>query len=141
MKELLKKLNYKGHLRIAVLNAGNEFLNEITAELQGVIIDREIDQRCPYEFIIVFAKSVNEVEHWGPVTLHNLTADGILWFCFYKKSSPGFSGGPERDKGWKTLKDAGFHGIKLVSVDKDWSAMRFRNVKYIKSTSGRFRAE
>lgn len=140
MKDLLKKLNYKGQLRIAVLNTSDEFRESLAAEIPGVIIDREIDQRCPYEFIIVFAGSVGEVEHWAPVTLHNLTADGVLWFCFHKKSSPGYQGGPDRDHGWKALNDAGFHGIRLVSVDNDWSAMRFRNIKYIKSASGRFHA-
>jgi hypothetical protein len=141
MKELLKKLNYKGHRRIAVLNAVTGFHESIAAELPDVIIDREIDQRCPYEFIIVFVESVAEVDHWGPITLHNLTADGILWFFFHKKTSAKFSGGPERDKGWKTLNDSGFHGIRLVSVDKEWSAMRFRNSRYIKSASGRFQKQ
>jgi hypothetical protein len=26
----------------------------------------------------------------------------------------------------------------MVSIDEDWSAIRFRNIKYIKSTSSRF---
>ena len=33
----------------------------------------------------------------------------------------------------KHLNDSGFHGIRIVSIDNDWSALRFRNVKYIKS--------
>jgi hypothetical protein len=32
------------------------------------------------------------------------------------------------------LNDSGFHEIRMVSIDEDWSAMRFRNVKFIKST-------
>lgn len=138
MKYLLKKLNYKGQKRIAVINAEEVFLTELTKELNDIIIDREIDQRCPYEFIMIFAGSVAEVEHFAPIALHNLTADGILWFAYPKKTSEKYMTGPERDRGWKSLNDAGFHGIRMVSIDNDWSAMRFRNIKYIKSASGRF---
>lgn len=138
MKELLKKLNYKGQLRIAVINAEQSFYRAVAAELKGVITDDDIDQRCPYEFMILFAKNTEEVELLAPVALHNLTADGILWFCYPKKSSKKLKSNLERDKGWKAMNDAGFFGIRMVSVNDDWSAMRFRNMKFIKSSSGRF---
>jgi hypothetical protein len=138
MKELLAKLNYKGQLRIAVINAEVPFYKAVTKELKGIITDDDIDQRCPYEFMILFAKTVDDVKQLAPVALHNLTADGVLWFCYPKKSSKKHTSDLERDKGWKVLNDAGFHGIRMVSVDDDWSALRFRNIKFIKSTSGRF---
>jgi hypothetical protein len=138
MKELLRKLNYKGQLRIAVINAEQSFYKAVAEELKGVITDDDIDQRCPYEYMILFVKSASEVEILAPVALHNLTADGILWFCYPKKGSVKSSSGLERDKGWKALNDAGFYGIRMVSVDDDWSAMRFRNIRFIKSKSDRF---
>ena len=138
MKDFLKKLNYKGNKRIAIINAEEFFLAELAKELNDIIIDIEIDQRCPYEYIMVFVRSVAEVENYGPMTLHNLTADGILWFCYPKKTSKKYTTGLERDRGWKALNHAGFYGIRLVTIDDDWSALRFRNIKYIKSTSERF---
>jgi hypothetical protein len=138
MHELLKKLNYKEQQRIAVINAEAVFLKELKKELKGIITDSEIDQRCPYELIIIFVKSVAEVEHYTPLVLHNLTADGILWFCYPKKTSKKYKSDLERDWGWKALYDLNFHGIRMVAIDEDWSAMRFRNIKYIKSSSGRF---
>jgi hypothetical protein len=138
MKELLSRLNYKGQLRIAVINAEEGFYKAIARELKGVITDNDIDQRCPYDFMIFFVKSVDEVNILAPVALHNLTADGILWFCYPKKTSKKYKSNLERDKGWKVLNDSGFYGVRMVSVDDDWSAMRFRNIKYIKSTSGRY---
>jgi hypothetical protein len=65
-------------------------------------------------------------------------ADGVLWFCYPKKTSKKYSSDIDRDHGWKVLNDSGFYGIRLVAVDENWSALRFRNKKYIKSTSGRF---
>lgn len=138
MQDLLKKLNYKGHKRIAVINAEEDFISDVAKELKDVIIDNKIDQRYPYEFMILFVRTVPEVGQLVPEVLHNLTVDGILWFCYPKKSSKKHSSNLDRDHGWKALNDDGFHGIRMVSVDDDWSAIRFRNVKYIKSTSGRF---
>jgi hypothetical protein len=138
MENLMQKLNYKGQDRIAVMNPDEEFVLSISSELKNVTIDREIDPRFPYSFMILFVKSVSEVELYTPKVLHNLVADGVLWFCYPKKTSKKFSTDIDRDHGWKVLNDAGLYGIRLVSIDQDWSAMRFRNAKYIKSTSERF---
>ncbi len=138
MKKLIEKLNYKGQDRIAVINAEESFHILLSDELGTVKIDRAIDPRFPYDFIILFVKSISEVEHYTPIAMHNLMYDGVLWFCYPKKTSKKYSSEIDRDHGWKTLNDSGFHGIRLVAIDNDWSALRFRNIKYIKSTSGRF---
>lgn len=138
MKKLIEKLNYKRQDRIALINSEEYFYNSFSEELKDVTINREIDPRYPYSFIVLFVKTISEIENLAPVALHNLTADGILWFCYPKKTSKKYRSDIDRDHGWKVLNDSGIHGIRLVSVDEDWSAMRFRNIKYIKSTSGRF---
>jgi hypothetical protein len=140
MNKLLEKLNYKGQQRIAILNPENSFLESITPDLANIIIDKEIDPRCPYNFILTFVKTVSDVEQMTPVILHNLTADGILWYCYPKKTSKIYKSDLTRDHGWKPLNDSGLYGIRMVSIDENWSAMRFRNIKYIKSTSNRFPA-
>jgi len=141
MKNLLEKLNYKKQLRIALINAEDSFNLDKSPELKDVQIDTEIDQRYPYEFMILFIKHVSEVEKFAPVALHNLSVDGVLWFCYPKKSSKKYSSDIDRDHGWKALNDFGFYGIRMVAIDDDWSAMRFRNIKYIKATSERFPTE
>lgn len=138
MKTILDKLNYKGQKRIAIINAEKSFIKALSKELKDIQTDIEIDQRYPYEFIILFVKSISEVEAIAPVALHNLLADGVLWFCYPKKTSKKYSSDIDRDHGWKALNDLGFYGIRLVAIDDDWSAMRFRNIKYIKSVSEKF---
>jgi hypothetical protein len=140
MNKLLEKLNYKGQQRIALLNVENGFIDSLYPDLSGKIIDREIDPRCPYSFILIFVKSISDVEHNTPEVLHNLTADGILWYCYPKKNSKKYKSDLTRDHGWKPLNDSGLYGIRMVSIDDNWSAMRFRNIKYIKSTNNRFPA-
>lgn len=132
MTDLLVKLNYKGQERIAVINAEDHFMREISGALENVKIDHRIDPRYPYSFMILFVKAPSEVDHLTPAALHNLTADGILWFCYPKKSSKKYKADIDRDHGWKALNDAGFRGVRMVSVDNDWSALRFRNAKFIK---------
>lgn len=137
MKPLLERLNYKGNDRIAVLNSEESFTDALLMECSELTIDREIDPRFPYSFIIMFVRNQSEVEAFTPIALHNLLCDGVLWFCYPKKSSKLFHSDIDRDHGWQRLNDAGFHGVRIVSIDNDWSAMRFRNIKFIKSTSGR----
>jgi hypothetical protein len=137
MKNLLEKLNYKGQDRIAIINSGEAFIDLISSGLNGVKIDREIDPRFPYSFVILFVKRVTEVDALTPAVLHNLHADGVLWFCYPKKSSKKYSSEVDRDHGWKALTDSGFHGIRMVAIDEDWSGLRFRNIKYIKSNKER----
>jgi hypothetical protein len=138
MKDLLDKLNYKGQERIAVINAEESFIISLSGDLKNVMIDKEIDPRYPYDFIILFVKSVSEVQSLTPNALHNLLADGVLWFCYPKKTSKKYSSDIDRDHGWKALNDSGLFGIRVASIDEDWSALRFRNAKYIKSTHKRF---
>jgi hypothetical protein len=137
MKKLLEKLNYKGNKRIAVLNSEDGFIDSLMLEFSELTIDREIDPRFPYDFIMIFVRNQAEVETFTSISLHNLLCDGLLWFCYPKKTSNKYRSDIDRDHGWKTLNDAGFYGIRLVAVDNDWSALRFRNIKFIKSVSGR----
>lgn len=133
MKDLLKKLNYKGQERIALINAAESFNILFKNELRDVLIDKEIDPRYPYDFMIIFVKTISEVELISPLALHNLLADGVLWFCYPKKTSKKYTSDINRDHGWKSLTDSGLHGVRLVAIDDDWSALRFRNARFIKS--------
>jgi hypothetical protein len=137
MKKLLEKLNYRGNKRIAVLNSEENFISSLSMELSELTIDSQIDPRFPYDFIMIFVRNQAEVETFSSIALHNLLCDGVLWFCYPKKSSKKYHSDIDRDHGWKTLNDAGFHGIHIVTIDNDWSALRFRNIKLIKSISGR----
>jgi len=131
MKDLLEKLNYKGQGRIAIINAENNCTILSSNEVKDIKIDREIDPRCPYDFIIIFVRSISEVDSFAPVALHNLVADGILWLCFPKKTCKRYSTDLDRDHGWNTLKNSGFHNVRMINIDEDWSAMKFRNIKFI----------
>lgn len=138
MNALLTKLNYRGQQRIAVINGSEKILNLLETDMKEVQVDKDIDQRFPYEFMILFVQLVDEVEALAPLALHNLTSDGVLWFAFPKKTSKKYSSDIDRDHGWEVLIVHGFDKVRLVAVDDDWSALRFRNIRFIRSNHGRF---
>ncbi len=37
-----------------------------------------------------------------------------------------------RDSGWQIMGDLGYEPVRMVSIDDDWSAFRFRKVENIK---------
>ena len=129
MKKLLEKLNYKDLQRIALLNADNKFRTRLEAVLKHTTIDADIDQRFPYHFMMVFVKNIEEVEQVAYEVIHNLSDDGVLWFCFPRKTSKKLETDLSKDYGWKSLNDYGFHGRRLITVNVDWSALKFKHEK------------
>jgi len=123
MRPLLEKLNYKGQKRIAILNAEKNFILAPMKEIKDIQIDTKIDPRYPYDFMILFVRKAAEVKEIVPVALHNLAVDGVLWFCYPKKTSKKYLSEIDRDHGWEALNDLGFFGIRMVAIDEDWSAM------------------
>ena len=132
MKKLLEKLNYKDQQRIALLNADNKFGIRFAAALQDITVDAEIDPRFPYSFIMIFVKNIAEVDRFAYAVIHNLADDGIIWFCFPRKTSKKLTTDLSKDFGWKLLNDLGFYSRRLVTVNTDWSALSFKHEKYIK---------
>lgn len=132
MDEILKKLKYGNQERIAVLNAPEEFRKRITGLLPDVQIDTDINARYLYDFMIAFTPASADVEKLGPSCIHNLSDDGKLWMAYPKGTSKKISSDINRDRGWDTVEATGFRRVSQVAIDDDWSALRFRNVKYVK---------
>lgn len=132
MNTLLKRLNYKGQKRIAIINPQNNTITDAFNETPDITIDGEIDPRYPYDFMICYAKKAADVKVLAPAALHNLYADGVLWFCYPRKKSKRTNNESERDFRWKSLNEAGFFGTRLLNIDNDWAAMRFRNGRFLK---------
>jgi hypothetical protein len=60
-----------------------------------------------------------------------MVEDGIFWMAYPKKTSKKYRSAITRDEGWEALGDAGFEVVRMVAVDEDWSAVRFRKAAFI----------
>lgn len=132
--DLLSKLNHRGQ-PIVLVNVPVEAAAEVDTLLAGaetttVLLD-EID------FAVVFVRTLAEVEQHGGEVLRRAQGDATVWFCYPKGSSRRFTCEFNRDTGWQVLAAYDVEPVRQVSFDADWSALRFRNVAYIKDLTRR----
>ena len=132
MENLLAKLSFRGEARICILNGPRGFLRDLSLAVPGLIIDQEIDQRFPYNFVLVFASGGHEVDNSLPAVVHNLYDDGILWYIYPKQAPAGTEKPLSRDRGWESARELGLDPVRHVCFDEGLSATRLRNRKYIK---------
>jgi hypothetical protein len=135
MSPLFKKLNLGTHAVIHVLNAPKSFEPEL-ALLKGVTVKRAV--AGPASFAMAFVITQPELEAASTKLAAACLGDAILWMVYPKGSSKQYRCEFNRDSGWSILGAAGFEPVRMVAVDEDWSALRFRRVEHIKTlTRGR----
>lgn len=132
MHPVIKKLNFKNQDKVLVLNPPGEFQHVLNELISLSSVDQEI-QEAEYEFILIYVKKVQEIEEFSKQITQIMTQDVILWIAYPKKSSKKYSSDIHRDNGWQSIGDKGFEGVRQVAIDDDWSALRFRQAKFIKS--------
>ncbi len=133
MHPLLKKMNYKGQEKIYWLNAPKD-LDVIGAEWKKELdIKTRLSSRGALAYVVVFATQQKEVDSYTDKIAPRLMDDAQLWFCYPKKSSKKYSCEFNRDTGWQIMGKHDLEPVRMVAVDADWSALRFRHVDKIKT--------
>jgi hypothetical protein len=124
------KLNLKNQRAILVLAAPSSFEPELQ-NLAGVSILRDACKAASIEFAIAFVTRRAEVDAAVKLILPKTAGDVVLWFAYPKGTSKRHAGEINRDSGWASLQSAGFETVRLVAIDEDWSALRFRRAAYV----------
>jgi hypothetical protein len=127
---LFKKLNLGAHTVIHVLNAPESFAPELAA-LQGVTVKRSVSGTS--RFAMAFVITQSELEAASSKLAKACEGDAILWMVYPKGTSKKYRCEFNRDSGWPVLGAAGFEPVRMVAIDADWSALRFRRVEHIKT--------
>jgi hypothetical protein len=130
MNALFKKLNLGTHTDLVVLNAPKSFEPEL-ATLKGVTIKRSVSGTIA--FVMAFVITQAELDAASRKLVAACTGDAILWMVYPKGTSKKYHCEFNRDSGWPILGAAGFEPVRMVAIDEDWSALRFRRVEYIKT--------
>lgn len=132
MSTLFKKLNLTTQTDVVILNAPSSFEAEVK-RLTGVTVHRSIPRGGKMTFVMAFVIAQKELDASSAKIAAGAVGDAIVWMVYPKKSSKRYRCEFNRDSGWSVLGDAGFEGVRMVAVDEDWSALRFRRVEYVKS--------
>lgn len=131
--QIFKKLNLRDQTEIVVLNAPATFETELV-RLAPVRVFRDVKEVKRVDFAMAFATTRAEVDEASTALTNKADEDPTLWIAYPKKSSKRYTCEFNRDSGWEVLRSAGFDSVRIVAIDDDWSALRFRRTKYIKQT-------
>jgi hypothetical protein len=132
MSPTFQKLNLKNHSHILVLNAPKSFEPELAA-LRGVTVARDLKDIDSVAFSLAFVTRQQEVDTLGKAIAKRAEGDAVVWFAYPKGSSKKYKSEINRDAGWQVLGEAGFEPVRMVAIDEDWSAVRFRRAEFIKT--------
>ena len=130
MASVFDKLNLKNQRELLVLAAPPSFEPELRT-LSGVFILRDARKAKSVEFAIAFVTKRADVDAAAKLILPKTDGDVVLWFAYPKGTSKRVAGEINRDTGWEPLQSAGFETVRLVAIDEDWSALRFRRAAYV----------
>jgi len=128
---VFEKLNLKDQREILVVNAPASFATELDS-LRGVLVQHDPAKATRVDFALAFATTQAEVDALAGLLVPRAHGDAVLWFAWPKGTSRRYRCELNRDTGWDALRKAGFDSVRVVSIDEDWSALRFRRIEYIK---------
>lgn len=134
MDPLLKKLNYKVGSEILVINAPidcGEIIEKFSRDGKVLRAVKDIENQG-IKFALVFLFKSDDMNILLPSVLEKVVGDAIIWLAYPKKSSKKYSSDIDRDHGWSLLGEYGYEPVRLVAINADLSALRFRKVEFIK---------
>lgn len=85
------------------------------------------------EFVLIFVTKKLEIDGIIPRIYPKFKGDAVVWFCYPKGTSRKYTCNFNRDNGWSSLKKYTLEPVRQVSIDDDWSALRFRKREFIKT--------
>lgn len=130
MTPLFTKLNLASRTSITVLHAPSSFEAELTA-LKGVKIMRGVKGKVA--FAIAFVTKQADLDRVSADLAKAADGDAVIWIAYPKGTSKRYTCEFNRDSGWNVLGKAGYEPVRMVAIDEDWSALRFRKVDHIKT--------
>ena len=69
---------------------------------------------------------VIEIEQFISAIYQKLKGDAVIWLCYPKMTLKNYKCDFNRDSGWTSLGKYNLEPVRQVSIDDDFSALRFR---------------
>jgi len=133
MESLLKKLNLANQQHALLVNVPTELATLTAAFSERIPVAEQPDALAKADFVLAFVQQLAQVEHVAAWIASHTEGDSVIWMVYPKQSSKKYRCEFNRDTGWASLGEAGFEPVRMVAVDNDWSALRFRRTAFIKT--------
>jgi hypothetical protein len=133
MDAVFKKLNYKGQTVVYALRAPVSFNANLQSLAGEAAVKTKVGKSDKVDFAIGFATKQADVDNIAKAVAPQLQGDAVFWMCYPKGSSKKYTCDFNRDTGWNIMGQYGLEGVRMVAIDEDWSALRFRKVDFIKT--------
>jgi hypothetical protein len=98
-----------------------------------VRIIRDLKKARQVSFSLAFVTTQAQVDALAAQIVKKTKGDAIVWFAYPKGTSKKYKSQVDRDHGWIALGREGFEPVRMVAIDEDWSAKRYRRAEFIKS--------
>lgn len=138
MNPIFKKLNYKEQQQIFVINAPDSFKKDMDEMKHLAAVKSTLTGAKSVEFFMAFVTKQKEVDDVTAKVAPLVSGDGVLWFVYPKGTSKKYKCEFNRDNGWAPLGKEGFEPVRMVAIDEDWSALRFRRAEHINTMTRSF---
>jgi hypothetical protein len=125
---LVKKLRLHTASRALILNPPKGFLDSLEGLPDNLRID--IEGTGEYDYVHLFVKDFEELNASIDHALEVVKYDTLLWIS-YPKGSSRIKSDLNRDTLWEAMLERGIRPVTQVSVDKVWSAVRFRPIEAV----------
>ena len=93
---------------------------------EGLKLDLKISRKQESP-VLLFAENTSVLQKLGKPAIDVARVDGLSWIAYPKAGKLGTD--LNRDKLVEFLRPQGIEGVRLVSIDETWSAMRFRPIQ------------
>ena len=138
MDPLQKKMNFKPGMKAQIWNTPEE-LNPLIEgwKNEGFLASSEEKPT----FLLAFVYSKEDIDQYFKA-MHALSPeDEALWIAYPKGTSKKYKVNITWDSGWTKAGELDYEAVRQIAINKDWSALRFRKLKYIKTLTRKFSAK
>ncbi len=123
--ELAKKLQVKVPGELQVMNLPADLEPLLTSE--GFVVTTSDKPRNA----LIFCQSIKDIEQAAGQIIPGLDPNGLCWMAYPKKSGQ-LKTDISRENGWEAMEQVGWLPVRQVSINSDWSTLRFRRRSDIK---------
>ena len=130
MEDLIKKLNLTNQQHGLLVAVPTELTALADAFAARIAVSTQYDALQKADFVLAFVQQLRQVDQLADWVATHTEGDAVVWLVYPKQTSKNYRCEFNRDTGWDSLRAAGFESVRMVAINSDWSALRFRRASF-----------